>query len=297
MKPTPGRKITGFRYALSFAGLLLASLAITAAIYTATPPGHAHLRWIVGSSGLTRLKETPHPPGLLRRAFDNNRTWLIVGSHPPTFLKTWRCRRVLGFRSYEVMEKRLGSPKGIWGVLYDPESWPFTPMTERRNVPHYTALAAHLVHSRGLKLIVTPATDLVRSIVPPHPGRTFENSVRDFVRLRLAEQTAPATDVYEIQSQGAETDKNLFVWYVTQESAQVRSANRHAILLAGLSTNPHGLHVTAREVFNEVLATRHLVQGYWLNVPKGGPGCPTCGEAQPQVGIELLKMLQSKGLL
>jgi hypothetical protein len=68
------------------------------------------------------------------------------------------------------------------------------------------------------------------------------------------------------------------------------------MILAGLSTNAHGLRVTARQMFREVLATHHLVQGYWLNVPQGGPYCPTCGRAQPKVAIRLLEMLRAKGL-
>ena len=32
------------------------------------------------------------------------------------------------------------------------------------------------------------------------------------------------------------------------------------------------------------------VAGYWLNIPRGGAACPKCGEPQPQVAVELLKM-------
>ncbi len=194
------------------------------------------------------------------------------------------------------MKEQLGTPTGISAILYDPESWQLTPPAERLNLPHYTAEAARLAHSRGLQLIVTPATDLVRTLLPPRPNRTFRDSVRDLVRIKLAEQIAPATDIYEIQSQGAETEPELFVWYVTQEAAQVRAANPKAIVLARLSTNPHGLQVEASVIFQEVLATRRLVEGYWLNVPSGGPSCPTCGRARPEVGIQLLELLDKEGL-
>ncbi len=285
------------RYAFVFSGILFTSLLAVPGTRKTTPSRATRFHWIIASGGLARIEATPHPPGLLRQAFDNDRTWLIVGPNPSRFLNTWRCRRVRGFRSYSVMEKSLGRPSGIWGVLYDPESWPYTPMAERLAVPRYAALAASLAHSRGLQLIVTPATDLVHSILPQNHRRTFGDAVRELVRLKLAKQTAPAADVYEIQSQGAEPHKKFFVWYVTQEARQVRAANPRAIILAGLSTNPHGLRVTAREVYEEVLATRRLVQGYWLNVPSGGRGCPTCGEAQPQVAVGLLRKLRDNGLL
>jgi hypothetical protein len=288
MKPSARfrRKHPGI-LALLFTGL------VAAAAPRGAPPAHpARLRWIIAASALARLRATPHPPGLVRRAFDHRRTWVIVGPHPPAFLGTWRCRRLLSFRRYAAMRQHLGRPSGIWGVLYDPEAWRFTPPAERRNVPDYARRAAQLAHSRGLKLVVTPATDLAHVLLP-RPGNIY----RAFVRLELARRIAPAADVYEIQSQGAETRPRLFVGYVAQEAAQVRAANPRAALLAGLSTNPHGLRVTAPQIFHEVLATRHLVQGYWLNVPSGGPSCPTCARARPKVAIQLLELLRDHGLL
>lgn len=271
---------------------LITALLTSGAVRVLTAPSHARLLWIVASSGLKRLEATPHPAGLLHQAFDHAGTWVIVGPRLPAWLASWRCRRVFSFRSYTAMQKRLGHPTGIWGVLFDPENWPFTPPIERQDVPGYTARVARLVHARGLRLIVTPGTDLAHSLLP-RPGNQF----RAFVRLGLARRIAAAADVYEIQSQGAENHPRLFAWYIAQEAAQVRAGNPHATVLAGLSTNPHGLRVTGAEVFREVQATRHLVQGYWLNVPQGGPGCPTCGRDQPQVAIQLLESLRAKELL
>lgn len=280
------------------AGLLvLAFTGLLGGLLAGAPPSSEPLRWIISEGAVERLLAIPHPEGLVRRAFDNPRTWLIVGRKPLPQLQTWRCRRVLSFKSYAAMKEHLGTPAGIWGVLYDPEAWEFTPQGERIDVPHYAAEAARLAHSRGLQLIVTPATNLARALAPPRPNRTFEESVKDLGRLQLARQIAPAADVYEIQSQGAEDNRDLFLRYVTQEAAQVRAANPKAILLAGLSTNPHGLQVTGQQVFQEVLDTLHLVDGYWLNVPQQGPSCPTCGPARPEVAIRLLELLDKQGLL
>jgi hypothetical protein len=287
------------RRTLVLTGLLLVVLSslLVSSPSGDTPPRGKPLQWIISEGAVARLLATPHPEGLVRRAFDNPRTWLIVGSSPRADLQNWKCLRILSFKSYAEMKEKLGTPTGIWGVLYDPESWEFTPLEERRNVPYYAAEAARLAHSRGLQFIVTPATNLVRALVPPRPDRKFKDSVEDLGRLKLATQIAPAADVYEIQSQGAADERELFLRYVTQEAAQVRAANPRAILLAGLSTNPHGLQVTGQQVFQEVLDTLHLVEGYWLNVPQGGPTCPTCGPARPAVAIQLLELLDKKGLL
>jgi len=84
------------------------------------------------------------------------------------------------------------------------------------------------------------------------------------------------------------------VRFVKEAAEQARSVNPKVIVFAGLSTNPNGRHVTPKDLYDAVLATRNDVAGYWLNIPGGGAACPKCGEPQPQVAVELLKMLRGK---
>jgi len=37
--------------------------------------------------------------------------------------------------------------------------------------------------------------------------------------------------------------------------------------------------------------TASSVDGYWLNIPAGGPSCPRCGQPQPQVVAAALHAL------
>lgn len=285
--------------AVVVAGLLMCVAGLVIASAAAKPPHAQHLRWIISETAVKRLLEIPDSEPLVRRAFDNPRTWLIVGSEPWERLNGWKCLRIRSFSSYAAMQERIGAATGLWGVLYDPESWRFTPPAERLNLPHYAAEAARLAHSRGLKLIITPATDLARTLVPERKNRTFADSVEDMARLKLAQKIAPAVDVYEIQSQGAQPEPgNLFVRYVEQQAALVRAGNPKAIVLAGLSTNPHGHQdVTGDQMFRQVKDTLHVVVGYWLNIPQGGPSCPTCGRARPDVAMRLLELLDKESLL
>ncbi len=293
------RKRREWKRSVVVAGLLLGLAGSVMASPEAKPQRAPHLRWIISEGAVKRLLEIPNSEALVRRAFDNPRTWLIVGSENSDRLKDWKCLRIRSFQSYAAMKERFGTPTGLWGVLYDPESWKFTPPAERLDLPYYTAEAAKLAHSRGLKLIVTPSTDLVRTLVPERKNRTFADNVEDMARLKLAQKIAPATDVYEIQSQGAQPEPdNLFVRYVTQQAALVRAGNPNAIVLAGLSTNPHGHQdVTGDKMFQQVKDTLNLVEGYWLNIPQGGPSCPTCGRARPDVAMRLLELLDKEGLL
>ncbi|MGI8804734.1 MAG: hypothetical protein ACR2IN_03430, partial [Thermoleophilaceae bacterium] len=74
--------------------------------------------------------------------------------------------------------------------------------------------------------------------------------------------------------------------------AQARAANRRAIVLAGISTNPAGQRVTAATLLKEVQATRRLVGGYWLNDPAGGQYCPACQGPYPQIAVAFLRDLE-----
>jgi ATP phosphoribosyltransferase regulatory subunit HisZ len=78
---------------------------------------------------------------------------------------------------------------------------------------------------------------------------------------------------------------------IARAAAQARAVNPKVLVFAGLSTNPSGKRVTAQQLFDAVQATRAEVDGSWLNIPGGGAYCPKCGEPQPQVDIDLLRML------
>src|ERR1035441_966247 len=51
-------------------------------------------------------------------------------------------------------------PPGIFGVLYDPEAWTFTPAAEQQNPVQAATAAAAVAHAHGMRFIVAPAIDL-----------------------------------------------------------------------------------------------------------------------------------------
>lgn len=255
----------------------------------ARPPASQGLTWIVAASALVRLRSVPGAASLVQTAFDGPQTYVIVGKRPPAFLAAWRSRRAVSVASYGALQADLGGAglgRRVRVVVYDQEAWPFTPAAEQRDPAAYLRRAAALVHARGLQLIATPATDLVR-VRDPHAGAVYPA----FLRLGIAGGAARYADVYEIQAQGAEADVAAYRAFVEQAAAQARRANPRIIVLAGLSTNPSGRRVAASVLYQDVLATRTAVAGFWLNVPSGGAQCPRCGAPQPQVGVALLRLL------
>jgi hypothetical protein len=63
------------------------------------------------------------------------------------------------------------------------------------------------------------------------------------------------------------------------------------MVLAGLSTGPHGQPTTPDAMLAAVAATGGTVDGYWLNIPGPGPQCPACGPPNPGIALEFLRKL------
>jgi hypothetical protein len=49
--------------------------------------------------------------------------------------------------------------------------------------------------------------------------------------------------------------------------------------------------VTADDIPRAIAATRGVVDGYWLNIPRRGIYCPRCDDFRPDLVIEVLRRL------
>ncbi len=249
------------------------------------------IEWMIAAGAVPRLLAVPGARSAVTAALDSRRT-VLIGS-PPRAIRSWNVRRArtaTSLAGISTVIRQAGADR-LSAVVYDQESWSFTPKAEQTDPAPYVRRAEAMAHRQGLKLIATPATDLVWSVTRPAPGTVYDT----FLRLGIARKVGRFADIYEIQAQGAEADVQRYRSFVAAVAAQVRRANPRVVLFAGLSTNPTGHRVTASELEADVAATRHIVSGYWLNVPSGGAYCPTCGVAQPQVGARLLEWLYGKG--
>ncbi len=260
-------------------------LALAAAAGLAAADPH----WMVAISAIQRFQEAG---GSTEPFFADPGNFIMSGMKGAEgFPAGYRAMPTASFRSYADLKKAIESgrlPKEVKAVLWDPESWQFTPPEEQHDIARFDKLAADLVHSRGLIFIATPATDLTRVLSPQVKSNRYD----EFVRLGIARDAARYADIYEIQAQGSLGNLALYTRFVKAAAAQARAANPKVTVFAGLSTNPSGKHVTPKDLFDAVRATRGVVAGYWLNIPGGGPACPRCGVAQPQVAVEMMKLLK-----
>jgi hypothetical protein len=196
---------------------------------------------------------------------------------------------VVDFASAAALESAVNAgqlPSGTFGVLYDPETWAFTPLAEQQNPVQAAKAAAAVAHAHGLRLIVTPAIDLASVLDPSGTGPEW----RQFLDLDLVGRLAKVADVVELQAQSLEQNTSVYTAFVQAAAAQANAARPGIDLLGGLSTNPSGVVIDAAELMADIPATRPVVDGYWLNVPAPGPQCPACHAAQPAVAAQVLAL-------
>jgi hypothetical protein len=201
-----------------------------------------------------------------------------------------QARPVITFTSAAALKQAVTSgqiPPGTYGVMYDPEVWSFTPVDEQRDPVSAAASAASVAHAHGLRFIVSPALNLTTVLSPGSSAPRW----RRFLDLNLAAEFAKVADIVELQAQSLERDATSYATFVREATAQATAAKPGVTVIAGLSTNPPGSTVNSTNLVAAIAATRTLVTGYWLNIPGPGAQCPTCGPANPAVGIETLRAL------
>ncbi len=243
---------------------------------TAAPTAQPCTRWILTHEALLLLART-FGSDEARRVFGSPCTYL-VGSIAPAF-SDWGMTPTMSAgdaRAVRALALRAHA------IIYDPEAWTFTPAGQQRDPVHAIARAAAVAHAAGAILIATPAVDLMRVL---HPN---ERRYEAFLQAGIIGGAARYADVVELQAQGGEANVRTFAAFVRAAARQTRAANPRVIVLAGISTNPSGLRVTARQLAAAAVSVRDVVDGFWLNVPSGGPHCPRCGVPHPQVAAQLL---------
>ena len=270
--------LCGLTASLCAEGLLMSS---------ATAALDRPIRWLFSPPGVGALAEDAGASKLL---VDAKPFVIIARANVPIVPPSWNAVPLVSLKSFGdikiALEQGTLAPT-VKGIVYDNEKWAFTPEEEQRNPAYYIKMSADLAHAHGLLLLAAPALDLVAILEPEDHHRRYLT----YLRLGLAAEAARYADVLDIQAQSMELDTTLYANFVREASAQARQANPKIVVLAGLSTNPNGQHVTADDVLRAIAGTRDIVDGYWLNIPEPGAHCPNCNDFRPDIAIEVLRRL------
>ncbi len=178
---------------------------------------------------------------------------------------------VADFRSYAELKEMIKKgtiPAGIHWLMYDNEQWPNTPADEQADPVRYEQLFARLAHRHGYKVILAPAQDLVPGF-DKNGFRSGKPAWPSYLSLGLAATSARVADIYEIQAQpyeiGVYRSSHAYASFVAAAAAQARAANPGIVIYAGLSTQRVS---SPAQLLQDYQATRGLVDGYWLNIPR-----------------------------
>ena len=243
---------------------------------------NGRIRWIIATSGIEKI-DAVGGSATARQFFDNPDTFILGNARS---LAGWGVTSVSIATNLAELQGIVSSKSPIAKeVMYDPEHWQFTPLSEQRSLISSVARAHTIASKANLNLIVAPAMDLTKVLAKG------QNSAQSYINLDISGRVAPLATAEEIQAQSLETNPVAYSKFVINAAKQALRANPSIKVYAGLSTNPNAHQATAEQLFRDIEDTRAFVVGYWLNIPSAGPKCPSCGAAKPRVALQLLQML------
>ncbi len=246
------------------------------------------ISWLVTSQALREMAAITSVGAVLR----GDNVLEIAGSTGASFPGV-KATTVMAFRSFLALEAWLqgaSAPGTVRAVVYDPESWTFTPLAEQQNVGSYARQFVAAARLHGLIPILAPGLDLSR-VLSPGSGSVSSGYLMANIPEEMGAALAGGTGYVEIQAQSLERVAGPYTSLVSDAAKAVLSRDPQATVLAGLSTNPSGGPVSLAEILADIKETRSLVTGYWLNVPGVGTSCPDCAPPDPSLGAAVLDHL------
>ena len=281
---SPGQRATQSRslvapaaavVSLALVALVLALGSLTPARATTTQARPVY--WLAKSSDLALIQNQAMIVGVSLAPF----TWVGCGgkSDPD------RCKAGQQPIYTDYWSLRSKADTGWHGTaIFDIEPWSYTPAAQRADPDPWICRAAALqATDRYLGVIITPYAKAPAQMVAED--------------VAAAKCGAYAVD---IQSQFINGNPSAFRQFIRNAVGQIRKANRHIIILAGLATNTPAVQSPANLLADYNAALSAGVAGFWLNAnnwgsrtmctaAQGGPGCPA-------VGLQLLTYANMTGL-
>jgi hypothetical protein len=173
----------------------------------------------------------------------------------------------LVYRSYAVFQHdvSIGAiSSSINAVMYDPEKWSYTPLDEQRDPAYFLSAFARLARAAGLKVIESPARDLVTVAGGVCTRQSTESVDHAFLRCGLIQVASSVSDVVEVQAQADQTATPRYSALVVPAASDARAVNPRIVVLSGVTTMRPGDSI--QNMVAAAAAVRNSVSGFWLNV-------------------------------
>jgi hypothetical protein len=246
-------------------GVVLASWPGAGRSEAAIMPGPGKLA-LIKPSKLALIKQ--NDLAVIGRKYAPDFQWTACGlGTAPHGSRPGRCRKgqVPTYASYWALRNAIAAGKVTSGmtILFDQETWKWTPAREQAHPQYYIRAAAQLAHAHEVFIIET----------------VYEPTMAAEIAVEVA--AAPYADVIAIQSQRADQHPDRFTSYVAQSVAAIRAVSPDVPIMAGLATDAGGHPVTAAMMDREYDQTYAMVSYFWLNAaqwpPPRGHGCAPRG--------------------
>jgi hypothetical protein len=182
-----------------------------------------------------------HYPTIVDQIYRSANAYVIgdADGHQDQVLPGSRAHPTLAYTSYarfrhDAITDRIDPI--VDTVMYNPESWPRTPLDERRDPHRYIHLFIRLAHRAGFKVIIAPGRDLALTSRGCHKrrGETLDAA---FLRCRYAAD-AVGTDMILLNTSADELTTATLQRYVDKAETQIRRSQPHVTLLGLISTQP-----------------------------------------------------------
>jgi hypothetical protein len=184
------------------------------------------------------------------------------------------------FTDYSEFQSAVSSGQLTKGdtVIFDNETWVYTPSREQRQQILYEQLAAQLAVKNGITFINTPY------------GASLETIIADDVGA------AKYASVVEIQAQILDRNPRKYAAFVRKAVRAIRATNPSVPILAGLATDAGGRPISTKDMYNEYEKVKSYVQGFWLNANTWGIHSRGCApQGCPDTALSFLKMIGVSG--
>jgi hypothetical protein len=146
---------------------------------------------------------------------------------------------VLAYTSYAQFSSDIASGAIKYPykwVMYDPENWSQTPVSEQQDPVKYLTLFGQLAHAHGLKVVAAPALDLgavTGSLLPRLAGETC---AQWYARVNIAGAAAANSNIYILQDESNTANLAVYDSLYSTAASQARAANSSVAVYSEVST-------------------------------------------------------------